>query len=101
MGWSDESVAWARKINLGIEEFKQDHPKEGIMLQEYIDRHKNERRAFLEFGGEVEEEIYIEIIQNMFKELDYDGARSVYNFCCYLENVLGKNKDIYRSILSE
>ncbi len=101
LGWSDEAVKGARKINLAIEEFKQNYSKEGKKLQELIDKHRSVRRAYLQFGGIVEEDVYIEIIREVMGKLDYDRAKSIYEATNLMARVLGKEEGVQVSLLSE
>lgn len=101
LGWSDEAVKGARKISLAIEEFKQNYSEEGKRLQELIDKHRSVRRAYLEFGGIVEEEVYIEIIREVMGELDYGQAKSIYEATNLMARVLGKEEGVQKSLLSE
>ncbi len=101
LGWSDEAVSWARKINLAIEEFNQKYPKYGKELQKLIAQHRSIRRAYLEFGGEISEEVYIGIIQDVLNE-NRKNAAKVYEAISYIGYSLGKEKgSVQTSLLSE
>ena len=65
--WDDKAISTARKIKLGIEEFKQKYPKKGKELQNMIDKHREIRRAYLEFEGDSSEKVYINLIQKLVK----------------------------------
>ena len=101
LGWSDEAISWARKISLAIEEFKQEYPEYGKELQKFIDKHRSVRRAYLEFGGEVLADVYIEIIQEILNE-DQKNAAKIYEAISHMGYAFGKSKDsVQTSILSE
>ncbi|MEK6840566.1 MAG: hypothetical protein AABX79_01285 [Nanoarchaeota archaeon] len=101
LSWDDEAVKGARKISLGIEEFKQKYPEEGKTLQEIINKHRTTRRAYLKFGGVVEEEIYIAIIREVMGKITYDTAREIYGTINSMAKVLGKEEGVQESLLSE
>mgnify|MGYP001361031925 CR=1 FL=1 len=101
LGWGDEAISWARKINLAIEEFKQKYPEQGKELQELIDKHRSVRRAYLEFGGEVLADVYIEIIQDILNENRRNAAK-IYEAISYAGYALGKARGkVETSLLSE
>ena len=101
LGWDDEAISWARKINLAIEEFKQKYPESGKELQELIDKHRSVRRAYLEFGGEILAGVYIEIIRDLLNE-NRKNAAKIYEAISYMGYALGKSKDsVQTSLLSE
>lgn len=80
LAWSDKAAAWARKITLGIKEFKQEYPEHGKILEEIIQKHRDVRRAKIEFGtreGPLPEEMYIEIIRECGVD-DYNKAKRLY-----------------------
>lgn len=103
--WSDEAVNWARKLNLGIEEFKQDYPKQGEILQEYIEKHRNVRRAYLEFGlksGDLPERVYLDVIKEIIPEISEAKAKEFYNLIKELNQTLKKKeKGLQRFLLPE
>ena len=103
--WSDEAINWARKMSLGIEEFKQAYPKYGEKLGEMIQKHKEVRRAYLEFGirrGYLPESICLEVIRDVIPGIDDKKAREFYNFIKELKEVLGKKeKGLQKLLLPE
>ena len=101
LSWDDQAVKGARKIVLGIEEFKQKYSKEGARLQKIIDKHRRVRRDYIKFGGVVEEEVYIEIIRDVMGGITYDTARSIYETMNSMAGVLGKKEGVQESLLSE
>jgi len=104
LSWDDKEIAAARKINLAIEEFKQKYPDYGEKLQELIDVHRSGRRAYLEFGGEVSNEVYIGVVQEIMgrENVDYESARKIYGSIEYIGEILGKKeKTLQKSMLSE
>ena len=101
LGWDDESIKGARKKNLAIREFKQKHPKYGKILQKLINKHRQVRRAYIEFGGEIPEEVYIGIIQEIM-DIDYKKAEKIYASILEIEGILTPDGlGIQKSLLSE
>jgi hypothetical protein len=92
LGWSDESVAWARKITLALEEFKQVNPKAYNQFEEIRNKHKEIRRAYLEFGGEISDESYVGIIREIIPDMNQRDAIYFYNGLKNADNVLSKDK---------
>ena len=93
--WSDEAVGWARKMSLGIREFKNEYPKYGKLLEEKIAKHKDGRRAYLEFGlkkGKIPEEIYLEVINEIIPGISETKAKEFYNFIKELNQALKKKE---------
>ncbi len=99
--WSDEQVAWARNMNLALEEFRQTHPEWGAELDKTIAIHRGVRRAYLEFEGNLFEGDYIQIIQDVVGNLPYRKASQVYNSILIMEKGLKKERGINRIILPE
>lgn len=103
--WDDNvGITGARKINLAIAEFKQKYPEYGEKLQELIDEHRSGRRAYLLFGGQVSDEVYIGIVQDIIKG-DYERSKEVYQAVrvidANLERRKGKEGEFEKSLLSE
>ena len=102
LGWSDEAVTGARKISLAIDEFKQKYPESGEKLQEIIDIHRSQRRAYLEFGGHVPDEVYIGIVREILGDnVDYRQANEIYLTIFHIGKILKKDGEPQRSLLSE
>lgn len=103
--WSDEAVNWARKQSLGIEEFKQEYPKYGKILDDKIKKHREVRRAYLEFGikeGDLPEEVYLEVIKDLVKGINDEEAKEFYNLLKELNKSLKKDeKGLQRLLLPE
>ena len=86
--WEDKMVA--KGMRFGIEEFKQQYPKQGEVLQQIIDTHRGARRAYIDFSviGELPKEFYLGIIQQF--ELTPKQAIKVYEAVMTLQESLGK-----------
>jgi hypothetical protein len=100
LGWRDEAIHGARKTNLALREFKEVNPEAYKQLDGIIQKHRSARRAYLEFGGEVSEEVYIEIIREIMGGIDYDTAMLHYQSMNEMGNTFGK-KGFQTSLLSE
>lgn len=92
LGWSDEVIVWARKISLALEEFKQVNPEAYNQLEEIREKHKNVRRTYLEFGGEIPDEVYIKVIQETIKGMNYEEAEMFYERIKDVTKKLDKTK---------
>ena len=102
LAWSDRASAWARKISLGIQEFKQECPEYWQKLNEIIEKHKNVRRLQIKFGVKDEhfpEEIYIKIIQEC-AGIDYERARKLYE-ALVMNDPLEKRTGSYEFLVPE
>jgi len=103
--WSDEAVNWARKMSLGIEEFKQAYPESGKLLDKSIEKHREVRRAYLEFGikeGDLPESIYLEVIKELDKDISDTEAKQFYSIIKKLNKKLkGKEKGLQKFLLPE
>ncbi len=100
--WSDDQAAWARNLNLALEEFRQEYPKIGEKLDKIIAKHRSSRRAYIDFGGEIPEEIYINIICELVKGTTSREAKQVYNSILIMEKGLrGKERGPNYLILPE
>lgn len=101
LGWRDEAATGARKTNLALKEFGQVNPEALEQLQGIIKKHRQVRRAYVEFGGEVSEEVYIKIIREIMN-VDYDRAQSLLESMDDMATVFGKDKyALQTSLLSE
>ena len=89
--WSDEAPSWARKLNLALEEFKQINPKAYEQFEEIRSKHRNVRRDYIRFGGEVSEDVYIGIIRDILKVDDYNAHR-IYNSIIGLDEIICRKK---------
>lgn len=99
--WSDEAPAWARNISLALEELRQEDPESYKKVESKIKKHRTSRRAYIEFGGNVPEEIYIEIIQEIMGGINYEEASEIYKTMVKMEEILGKNDGLQKLLLSE
>jgi len=99
--WSDGQAAWARNLNLAIEEFKQKYKKPGEELDKIIAKHRKVRRAYLEFEGEVSKEFYVEAICDIMKKIPPQEAEQIYNSILIMEKGLKKQKGPNYLILPE
>lgn len=103
--WSDEAANWARKMTLGIEEFKQAYPEYGKILNNMIENHREIRRAYLEFGvkgGELNEKVYVNAIKELDKNITDQEAKQFYRIIKKLNNSLKKkNKGLQKLLLPE
>jgi cell fate (sporulation/competence/biofilm development) regulator YlbF (YheA/YmcA/DUF963 family) len=97
--WSDEAINWARKINLALEEFKQTNPKAYEQFEEIRDKHKDVRRAYLEFGGEIPDEHYVRVIQEIIPEMSKRDSVVFYNKLKIADRVLSKEEKGLQSFL--
>jgi len=79
--WSDRAVSYARNISLALEEFRQVNPEAYQQFQEILSKHRSVRRAYLEFGGEIPDEVYISVIREVVGEekISEEEARAFYN----------------------
>ena len=95
----------ARKVSLAIYEFSQKYPEYGKKLQELIDQHRQERRGYLLFGGQVSDEIYVEIVQELMGKASYKEASRVYDSIMLIRNYQRSSdtepKSADKSLLSE
>ncbi len=103
LGWSDEAVTGARKISLAIEEFKQKYPESGKKLQELIDIHRSQRRAYLEFGGYVPDKVYIGIVREILgkDDVSYNQANEIFATIFNIGKIFEKDIGSQKSLLSE
>ena len=103
LGWSDEAVTGARKISLAIDEFKQKYPEYGEKLQELIDIHRSQRRAYLEFGGYVSDKVYIGIVREILgkDDVSYNQANEIYLTIFNIGKIFKKDVESKISLLSE
>jgi len=96
LNWDDKAVSGARKVSLGIEEFNNKYPKYGKILAEIIQKHREVRRAYLEFGlkkgKELDEEIYIEVIKETIAGISDENALKFYNILVDINKDLSKTK---------
>jgi hypothetical protein len=103
--WSDDAANWARKLSLGIEEFKQEFPEYGQILEEKISKHREIRRAYLEYGvkhGDISEEVYTDVIKEVIPGITDSKAKTFYNFLKEVEiHLRKKNKGPQKFLLSE
>lgn len=100
--WSDEAMNKARKISLGIEEFRQAYPEYGKILDETIEKHKKVRRDYLEFGlkeGDLPENIYLSVIKELDKEISDTEAKQFYNIIKKLSKKLKKKENGLQKLL--
>ncbi|MBA7595915.1 hypothetical protein ES703_02881 [subsurface metagenome] len=99
--WSNDQAAWARNINLALEEFRQEHPKWGTVLDETIAKHREVRRAYVKFEGEIPEEFYIEAICDVMKGTTSQEAGKIYRSILVMEKRLKKKRGPNYVILPE
>ena len=99
--WGDETTQWIRAISLALEEFKQTNPKAYEQLEEIRKKHKISRRAYLEFEGNLPEEIYFQIIHDIVGNINYGQAEQIYRAIFILGKGFGKEKGINRFTLPE
>ena len=101
--WDDVAVNRARAINLALDEFEDVNKKAYDQLEEIRRKHKDVRRAYLEFGGEVDEDVYVRIIRDiMGNEIDSEQARGIYDNTIEVGKLLGKEKTgSYKALLPE
>lgn len=94
--WDDKAVSAARKISLGTEEFTTKYPKYGKILAETIQKHREVRRAYLEFGlkegKELDEEIYVEVIKEVIEGISDEKAKRFYGVLREISEELDKKK---------
>lgn len=102
LGWGDEAVSWSRKITLALEEFKQANPEAYEQFEEIRNKHKDVRRAYIEFGGEIPDEYYIGVIKEIIPEMKKRDAVVLYNKLKIADRVLSKKKKgLQRFLLPE
>ena len=99
--WNDDQASRARNISLAIEEFRQAHPKLGKELDRTIEKHRNVRRAYLEFEGEVPEEVYIGIVREVMEGVTLKEARQIYRSILVMEKGLERERGPSYIILPE
>jgi len=97
--WSDEAVAWQRKITLALEEFKQVNPEAYEQFEKIREKHKAVRRAYLEFGGEIQDEIYVGAIKGVIKGITDRDAIAFFNRLKVTNKVLGKDEEGLQKLL--
>ena len=86
--WEDKMVA--KGMKLGIQEFKQQYPQEGEVLQQIIDTHRGARRAYIDFNAreELPQDFYLDVIKSF--GLTPRQAIKVYEAVMTLQESLGK-----------
>jgi len=93
--WSDEAINKARKISLALEEFRQEYPDYGKILDEKIEKHREVRRAYLQFGlkeGDLPENIYLEVIKEVVSGVSDEKAKEFYRVIKEISQALKKDK---------
>jgi len=90
--WDDKASNSARQISLALKEFEQVNPSAYKQLIEIKEKHKIVRRAYLEFGGEVESEVYVNLIKELI-DTDDEKALEVYNDILFFDNLLKRKKE--------
>ncbi len=101
--WSDEAVKGARAIRLGIDEFTQKHPRYGKILKESISKHRQIRRAYVEFGvreGDLPVEFYVDVIKEC-GITDERVALDLYKTIVEMSKQLGKKEEVYSFLVPE
>src|SRR3989344_3879475 len=85
--WEDKMVA--KGMKLGIQEFKQQYPQEGEVLQQIIDTHRGARRAYIDFNAreELPQDFYLDVIKSF--GLTPRQAIKVYEAVMTLQESLG------------
>ncbi|MBS3070912.1 hypothetical protein J4407_01265 [Candidatus Pacearchaeota archaeon] len=102
LGWSDEAVSYVRKITLALEEFKQVNPKAYTQFERIRGKHKDVRRAYIEFGGEVPDSYYIKVIKDIIPGINDKDAVVFYNRLKSADKILTKKgRGIQRLLLPE
>lgn len=99
--WSDDQVAWARNIKLALEEFRQKYSDLWPALDEIITKHRNVRRAYIEFEGKLPKEFYLDTIRDVMEGTTHKEAEKIYESILIMEKRLEKEKDSYYVILPE
>jgi len=99
--WSDEAPAWARNISLALEELKQDDPEAYKRVEAKIQKHRTSRRAYIEFSGDISEQLYTEIIQEVMGGISYEEANEIYRAMIKMEEFLGKSNGLQKLLLPE
>jgi RNAse (barnase) inhibitor barstar len=101
--WDDVAVNQARAINLSLAEFKDVNREAYAQFLRIRRKHKDVRRAYLEFGGEVDEDVYVGIVRDiMGKEVDSEQAERIYNNVVEMGELLGKERGgSYTALLPE
>ncbi|MBI3623380.1 hypothetical protein HY212_04870 [Candidatus Pacearchaeota archaeon] len=96
--WEDKLAA--KGMKLGIDEFKQQYPKEGEILQQIIDTHRGARRAYIDFNSseELPQDFYLKVIQSF--GITPRQAIKVYEAVTIFQESLGK-KGPYNFLLPE
>jgi len=93
----------ARKISLAIEEFKQENLDYWKILNEKIEKHREVRRAYLEFG--LEKGFARRYLSGFIKELDKDisdsEAKQFYGIIKKLNKKLKKKGGLQKLLLPE
>jgi len=90
--WSDKAVSFARNIALALEEFKQENPEAYQQFQEILGKHRAVRRAYLEFGGEISDELCVQAIRDTMGDITQTRAEQVYRALRKLSDSLAKKK---------
>ena len=102
LGWSDEAISKARKINLALEEFKQVNLEAYEQFEKIRNKHKSVRRSYIEFGGEIPDEHYVRVIREIIPEMSKRDAVAFYNRLKVTDRVLSKKeKGLQRFLLPE
>ncbi len=102
--WNDKAVSYARNFALALKEFEQVNPEAYQQFQEILGKHRSVRRAYLEFGGEIPGEIYIQIIREIIGEgkISDEEARDFYNsLYTVAEKLRGRKEGLSKLLLPE
>lgn len=101
-GWSSEAIQSARATSLALKEFEQKYPEYYAKFREIKDKHKKERRGYIEFGGNISEETFIQILREILGEgLSELGAKKSYDGILEMNKVLEKAQGIQRLLLPQ
>lgn len=98
--WSDRAIDKSRGTALALDELKKNYPEAYNLFEEILKKHKKTRRAEIEFGGEVGDEIYVEVIKSTFGGKVTDAAAmKMYGCILSLEKRLGRKKKDFETYL--
>lgn len=100
--WGDERNAAARQTSLALEELKQVNPEAYKQFEKIKEKHKKARRGHLEFRvikGDLQEEIYIDAVKSIFKNITSKEAEKIYEGIIKMSAFLGKSPNIKQTFL--
>lgn len=82
-----------------MEEFEQVNPKAYKQFEKIRDKHKDVRRAYIEFGGKIPDGYYVGVIQEVIPEMSKRDATVLYNKLKIADRVLSKEERGFQRFL--